>query len=664
LKTKKYLLTFLIIISFSVIQSNAITKSKSYLLFGHFSNYLPYLIAVLLIIIIIIFLFQTKHKKSKSQISSLADKVQITEKNYKLLFENMIAAIAVYQDNKIITVNEEMETLTGYSKQELANSPINKYVHSDDLKRVLSIQNKFFKTEATKINYEYRLIAKNNNIVYVNCDIIKTIWNNEPAILSLLTNITEQKKAKEQIFASEEKFKIITENVSDIIWIVNLKLNKIVYINPAMTILTGYTFDEIKNIKIDNILLANYYQEFMNIVAKNYKIINEDDNTNTYDRYEMQIKHRDGSIVWTETVMKFFKNENKEPLMLCSTRNIDDRKKDEEKINYLLNHDSLTGFYNRRSFESLLKKYDNKKYYPLTIIFSDMNGLKLANDIFGHTAGDELIQKSAKALKSAARENDVFARIGGDEFIILLPNTNFQEASMFMLQVKKALEKETVYTIQCSLAMGFDIKTNNQQNIEAIKENAENEMYKEKTESKKIFDQKILENIINTFYEIYPDEKFHSEHTSKMCEHIGKQLNLSGNEIYTLQEAGRLHNIGKLPNSLKGIKPDNLDTSKIYPAISYRILSLFDETIDIADFVYQHKENWDGSGYPKGLKGNQIHIISQILSISDHYVSLITGIYGNYTSVNEAVKIINSLSGKKFNPLVVKAFNEYIEKNK
>ena len=97
---------------------------------------------------------------------------------------------------------------------------------------------------------------------------------------------------------------------------------------------------------------------------------------------------------------------------------ISERKQKEAEIQYLNCYDSLTGLHNRRCFEDNRAKIDNRDNLPLSVIFADINGLKMTNDIFGHTAGDKLIKKSAEILQQVCRQNDVVARVGGDEFEI------------------------------------------------------------------------------------------------------------------------------------------------------------------------------------------------------------------------------------------------------
>jgi len=164
------------------------------------------------------------------------------------------------------------------------------------------------------------------------------------------------------------------------------------------------------------------------------------------------------------------------------------RKRDEEKIRHLSYHDSLTGLYNRKYLEDEIGRMDVASLMPISVIFGDVNGLKLSNDIFGHSAGDELLKKSAEILKVVIKDKGIIARVGGDEFMILMPKTNADETVRMMNEIRKAYESEKIDAIKTGISMGFDVCESPAQSLERTMANAEFEMYKEKTLTRKTLD--------------------------------------------------------------------------------------------------------------------------------------------------------------------------------
>ncbi len=339
-----------------------------------------------------------------------------------------------------------------------------------------------------------------------------------------------------------------------------------------------------------------------------------------------------------------------------------ERKRTEEHIKYLSCHDSLTGLYNRMCFEDTLKSIDIKKNIPISIIFGDLNGLKLTNDIFGHTAGDELIKRSAKILRDVCRNDDIVARVGGDEFIILLPNTDKTEAKNIVQRIQNEFAKEKLSVVRCSMSLGYDTKTSSKTAIERILENAENSMYKEKTNNRKTINEQMIDTIVETLHERNHEEYNHSESVSQMAQDLGKMLKLSEVEINRLKKAGFLHDIGKVVEGEDKIKSYEEDErlNKIYQhaVVGFRILNLFDDTLDIANIVYSHHEHWDGTGYPKGLKSESIPLLARIIAIVETYDRLLRN---NLMTPQEAMEHISSQGGNKFDPILVGVFMQMIQ---
>lgn len=151
---------------------------------------------------------------------------------------------------------------------------------------------------------------------------------------------------------------------------------------------------------------------------------------------------------------------------------------------YLSFHDHLTGLYNRRFFEADQQAKDKEEYLPLSVVVGDLNGLKHLNDTLGHNAGDELIIKTAEILKNIFRSQDTIARIGGDEFAVLLPNTDKAATEALIAKIKTAMNDLSIQGEDASIALGFDTKNTLSTPLEEVLITAENAMYKDKEKGK------------------------------------------------------------------------------------------------------------------------------------------------------------------------------------
>jgi len=347
---------------------------------------------------------------------------------------------------------------------------------------------------------------------------------------------------------------------------------------------------------------------------------------------------------------------------------VSERKQKEAEIQYLNCYDPLTGLHNRRCFEENRNKIDSPDNLPLSVIFADINGLKMTNDIFGHIAGDELIKKSSEILQQVCRQNDVVARVGGDEFIILLPKTNRENAEKILARIKSGFADAHIEAIKCSIALGLDTKRSPDQSLDEIMANAENAMYKDKTMNRKSINKDIIDTIIETLHTKNPGEKQHSITVSDLCSDVGAALHLPETEISKLKRAAYLHDIGKI------VLDDGMLTKDVFTdeereriqqhsAVGYRILSLFDDTLDLAEYVYGHHERWDGNGYPRGLIGEQIPLLSRIITVVEAYDRILnrTDLPLNDRKL-AALDVIKHCAGTQFDPQIAELFVHLIEK--
>ncbi len=168
--------------------------------------------------------------------------------------------------------------------------------------------------------------------------------------------------------------------------------------------------------------------------------------------------------------------------VMSIVRDVTQQKDFETKLEYLSYHDELTGVYNRNYFEYELTQLNKYGKYPITIILSDINGLKLINDALGHSAGDKLLINCAQVLKQSLRSSDILARVGGDEFAAILPLTNEKKGREIILRIQSNIVKhnQELPSLPLSLSLGFATAQDNKQKLIDIYKIADDQMYQEK----------------------------------------------------------------------------------------------------------------------------------------------------------------------------------------
>ncbi len=348
-------------------------------------------------------------------------------------------------------------------------------------------------------------------------------------------------------------------------------------------------------------------------------------------------------------------------------RDFTEKKERQAKIEYLSYHDYLTGLYNRRFFEEELKRLDTERNLPITLVMADVNGLKLANDAFGHAIGDELLRKVAEVMKEKCRADDIIARIGGDEFMFLLPKTDSDEAEIIVQRINATLVQEKINSIALSVSFGWETKRETAEEMTTIYKKAEDYMYRRKLSEGSSMGSRTIKVIISTLYEKNIREEQHSQRVSELCAAIGIALDIGAEDLGELRTGGLMHDIGKITLDETILnKPGKLNGSewfeiKRHSETGYRILSSVNEFSHLADCVLAHHERWDGKGYPNGLKGTEIPLQARIMALADAYDAMTSDRpYRKALSEDTVIAEIKSNSGKQFDPIVARVFLEKV----
>jgi len=384
--------------------------------------------------------------------------------------------------------------------------------------------------------------------------------------------------------------------------------------------------------------------------------------------------------------------------------------------------DGLTGLYNRRYFEEYLQKEvtrANRQKQPFSLIGLDLDFLKQINDKFGHSYGDLAIKTLADVIKNNARSIDTAARMGGEEFNIILPGVDSKGAMAAAERIRKTLEATDIETIgHITASIGVATFFEHADNPEELIELTDQAMYESKRNGRNrvtlatpISETSWQEIAINTFINILSKHNIPvgKELTKELCgklknaeedsksqpketlyivadmltrlynplhedgavkkkvliaSSLAKRFDLSKEEIDNLKIAILMYDIGNLlipPEILQKTTPlteEEKTSIKEHPIIAARdILKPISVVQDIIPIIEKHHENWDGSGYPNKLSRNEIPMSSQIILIIDSYFALTeTRPYRAKMSAKDALNVIKQDAGKKWNSELVKEF--------
>ena len=341
----------------------------------------------------------------------------------------------------------------------------------------------------------------------------------------------------------------------------------------------------------------------------------------------------------------------------------------QEELEYKSFHDSLTNLYNRRFFEEEMDRLDTKRNLPISIIVADLNGLKLINDSYGHDKGDEALIRTAEILEEVLRKEDIIARHGGDEFAILLPETDIKSVRNIIQRIKnKAKQLNNKEEIPISFALGSATKVDPDQDLKEIFKKADNNMYQNKLSERKSSKNNIVQALLDTLSAKSDETKEHAIRMTKLALGFGEKLSLSNSELNRLSLLASMHDIGKATISDDILtKPGNLNKEeweiiKQHSEKGYKITSSIAELSIIAEDILFHHERWDGDGYPQGLIGDEIPLLSRIITIIDAYdVMTNKRSYSDPISKSEALEEIKNCAGTQFDPVLAEKFIEMME---
>ncbi|MDO9598668.1 MAG: EAL domain-containing protein [Azoarcus sp.] len=302
----------------------------------------------------------------------------------------------------------------------------------------------------------------------------------------------ERARMAEALVEREEKYRELTETINDVIWTLDPETLRFLYVSPSVFRLRGYTADEIMAQPMDAALTPESAMRVHQILTTHlaeFRAHKRSSRDFTIEEVEQPCK--DGSTVWTEVVTNMVRNRKTGKVEVRGvTRDISERKRAEAQIQYLAHFDQLTGLPNR----TLLKdRFDNalslarRHGEPLAVMFLDLDHFKDINDTLGHEVGDQLLVEVGRRIEAALRVGDTVCRLGGDEFIFVLPETNADGASHVASKLLDTVSRPYLvgqHELNTTPSIGIAMFPEDGSDMDTLSRNADAAMYKVKREGR------------------------------------------------------------------------------------------------------------------------------------------------------------------------------------
>nr|WP_276575880.1 GGDEF domain-containing phosphodiesterase [Oceanirhabdus seepicola] len=334
-----------------------------------------------------------------------------------------------------------------------------------------------------KLNEAYLDLKENNEEITA---VYEELTATEEELRDQYENLKEQSISLEE---SQQRYKLVAEGSNDIIWDVDWRKGNL-FISDRVEEIIGVKSKEIKTIKDYAKLI--YEEDRKKTLEKFYKHLKYDDEYQ--DEYRLVSK--DGQIKWILCKSKIQRDLNNQPIKIAgSASDITDKKLYEKRIEKMAYYDDLTNLYNRNGctiqINNKLNEIKNKNSGNIAVFLLDLDNFKNINDIYGHSAGDYILQKVAPRIMESSKENELFARFGGDEFIAIIydyPNLEYVEE-----RAKDILNKfkEPFYLkskeIFITASIGIAVNTSEKTNSDELFKNADSAMYRAKIKGKNSF---------------------------------------------------------------------------------------------------------------------------------------------------------------------------------
>ena len=554
--------------------------------------------------------------RKREKVAEQAEKrLRFEEQQFRALVEHSLDIIVILNLEGIVTyINPAIERVLGYKVEERIGANVLEVIHPDDL---IPLADKtailFTDTDDHVVQFEMRLRHKDRSWHIFEAVGSNLVHNNVvEAVIVNYRDITKRKRAEDMLKESEAQYRLLADHMRDLVWIMDLDL-KVTYISPSVEKILGYTLDELKHLPLNKLLPAVSFHatmEFFSIEMPKTLKASADNSLTRFLEFEFRCK--DGRTLWMESSFSLIRDENGKPLSILSEGRIITERK---QIEYEL----------RASESNSRHSLDDS---PLGVRISTTEGETIyANrailDIYGYDSIEELKKTSLKerytpesyANFQLRKEERLRGEFGPSEYKISIVRKNGEIRHLHVFR------KEIFWNGKKQYQVIYQDITERRQTEEKLRETLE-------SLRKSI---KITIQVLGTVSEARdPYTAGHQKKVADLARAIATEMKLPHNKIEGIRMAGAIHDIGKIsiPSEIlcKPITLSDVEFSiiKAHTQYSYDIIKDVESPWPLADIVHQHHERINGSGYPQGLKGENILIEARILAVADVVEAMIS----------------------------------------
>ncbi len=451
-----------------------------------------------------------------------------------------------------------------------------------------------------------------------------------------------------------QKYRLLSEHATDIILFVRTSDQQIIEVNKAAEVAYGKTRQELLTSSLHDLYPARQEILAWDKIRRN----------STKPVVEEVHRRSDDSLFFVEVSVQQLAGELQD-LVVFIVRDVSERKEFEQKLRRASFHDQLTGLYNRFFFEFEMERLKKEGRGPLGILVCDVDGLKLVNDTLGHAAGDDLLRSVAWVLRRSLREQDLLFRIGGDEFVAFLPEMEESGVSGVQQRIDHVVQEHNERTLALPLfiSCGWSWRHESPLPLETMFREADDAMYSLKSRQRNQTRQGMLQMFEKTLRISEPIAAEHMEEVALKLQRLGAALGMEETEFERLRRLGRYHDLGKVAipmeilNKRELLSPSEWKEIRKHAEIGGRIAQQMPDLMDLAEAIRHHHECWDGSGYPDGLAGADIPLLSRMIAIVDAFDAMQRPrSYREGKRKEEAIEELRSLAGTQFDPELVELF--------